>query len=192
VVALLQQFLLRYGYLAVTLIVLVESMGIPLPGETILLLAGAYAGAGHLDIRGVILAGALGAIVGDTLGYAIGQRGGRAVLERYGHIVRLNEDHLVRAEDYFARHGDVTVFFGRFVAMLRVFSALLAGINRMPYRRFLAYNAAGGVLWAVVISLLGRTFGQEWPLVAHWVSRAGLVLLAILVLVVAVMWLRKR
>jgi membrane protein DedA with SNARE-associated domain len=128
----LQQFLTTYGYLAVALGVMVERMGIPVPGETMLLLAAAYAGAGHLDVRGVIVAAALGAIVGDSIGYEIGRLGGRALLSRYGHRLHLKTRHLARAEAFFARHGDKTVFFGRFTAFLRTFSAFLAGVNRMP------------------------------------------------------------
>jgi membrane protein DedA with SNARE-associated domain len=142
----LQHLLASYGYLAVAVGVMVESMGVPIPGETMLLLAAAYAGAGGLDVRGVIVAAALGAIVGDSVGYEIGRLGGRALLERYGHRLHLSKRHLARAEAFFARHGDKIVFLGRFTAILRTWSAFLAGVNRMLYRRFLLYNAAGGIL----------------------------------------------
>src|SRR5262249_52235778 len=180
----LQQLLASYGYLAVALGVMVESMGVPIPGETMLLLAAAYAGAGYLDVRGVIVAAALGAIVGDSLGYEIGRLGGRALLERDGHILHINEPHLARAEAFFARHGDKTVFFGRFTAFLRTLSAFLAGVNRMPYRRFLLFNAAGGILWAVSLGLLGAAFGSQWPLIERWAGRAGLLIAALLLLIV--------
>ena len=157
-VNLFQHLLATYGYLVVGLIIMVEGMGIPLPGETILLLGAAYAGSGRLDIRGVILVAALGAIVGDNLGYFIGRRGGRALLSRYGHVFRLDGSHLARAEEFYVRHGAKTVFFARFVAVLRTLSSLLAGANRMPYRRFVVWNAAGGTVWAVVIGTLGAAF----------------------------------
>jgi undecaprenyl-diphosphatase len=187
--AFLQQILTTYGYVAVALVVLAESMGIPLPGETVLLLGAAYAGAGNLDVRGVILAAALGAIIGDTLGYWIGARGGRALLDRYGHVLHLNPHHLARAEAFFARYGDKTVFFGRFIAILRTFSALLAGVYHMPYRRFLLFNAAGGILWAGTFGLLGAAFGSQWPLIERWAGRAGLLVVGMLVLIAAAVWL---
>jgi len=186
----LQHLLASYGYLAVALGVMVESMGIPIPGETMLLLAAAYAGAGGLDVRGVIVAAALGAIVGDSIGYEIGRLGGRALLEHYGHLLHLSKRHLARAEAFFARYGDKTVFFGRFTALLRTFSAFLAGVNRMPYRRFLLFNAAGGILWAVSFGLLGAAFGSQWPLIERWAGRAGLLIAGVLVLIVlaAILW----
>ena len=180
----LQQLLVSYGYLAVALGVMVESMGVPIPGETMLLLSAAYAGAGGLHVRGVIIAAALGAIVGDSIGYEIGRLGGRALLERYGHILHLSERHLARAEAFFARHGDKRVFFGRFTAFLRTFSAFMAGVNRIPYRRFLLYNAAGGILWAITFGLLGAVFGSQWPLIERWAGRAGLLIAAVLLLIV--------
>jgi membrane protein DedA with SNARE-associated domain/membrane-associated phospholipid phosphatase len=179
----LQHLLASYGYLAVAVGVMVESMGVPIPGETMLLLAAAYAGAGGLDVRGVIVAAALGAIVGDSIGYEIGRLGGRALLERYGHRLHLSKRHLAHAEAFFARHGDKTVFFGRFTAFLRAFSAFLAGVNRMPYQRFLLFNAAGGILWAVSFGLLGAAFGSQWPLIERWAGRAGLLIAALLLLI---------
>ncbi|MFL5802908.1 MAG: bifunctional DedA family/phosphatase PAP2 family protein [Roseiflexaceae bacterium] len=178
----LQQLLATYGYLAVALGVMAESMGVPLPGETLLLLGAAYAGAGHLSVWGVILAATLGAIVGDSIGYWIGQRGGRALLERYGKVLHINQHHLAQAEAFFARYGDKAVFFGRFIAVLRIFSAFLAGVNHMPYRRFLLYNAAGGTLWACTFGLLGAAFGSQWPLIERWAGRAGLLIAGIVLL----------
>jgi membrane protein DedA with SNARE-associated domain/membrane-associated phospholipid phosphatase len=180
---LLQHLLTTYGYLAVALGVLLESMGVPLPGETLLLLGAVYAGTGKLSVWGIIVAAAVGAIVGDSIGYQIGKHGGRALLERYGKALHINAQHLERAEAFFSRYGDKTVFFGRFIAVLRTFSAFLAGVNRMPYQRFLLYNAAGGIVWAVTFGLLGAAFGSQWPLIAHWAGRAGLLIVGILILV---------
>jgi membrane protein DedA with SNARE-associated domain len=179
----LQHLLASYGYLAVTLGVLVESLGVPFPGEILLLLGAAYAGAGNLNVWGVIGAAALGAIVGDTIGYQLGKHGGRALLDRYGTVLHLNPRHLERAEAFFARYGDQTVFFGRFIALLRTFSVFLAGVNRMPYRRFVLYNAAGGILWAITFGLLGAAFGTQWPLIAHWAGRAGLLIAGIFAII---------
>lgn len=180
----LQQLLASYGYLAVALVVMAEGAGIPFPGETLLLLAAAYAGAGNLWLPGVILAAAGGAIAGDNLGYWIGRRGGAALLARYGSVLHLSPRHLERAERFFARHGAKTVLFARFIAVLRTVCSLLAGANRMPYRRFVAFNAAGGTLWAVTVGLAGAAFGSQWPRLEHWVGRAGLLFALILSLVV--------
>lgn len=188
---LLQRLLATYGYAAVGLGVMLESMGLPLPGETLLLLGAAYAGAGHLSVWGVIVSAAAGAIVGDSLGYAIGRRGGRALLDRYGRVLHINPRHLARAEAFFARYGDKVVFFSRFIAVLRMFSAFLAGVHRMPYRRFFFFNAAGGILWALTFGWLGAALGSQWPLVARWAGRAGLLLAGLLLFLAAAVLLRR-
>jgi membrane protein DedA with SNARE-associated domain len=149
----------------------------------IALLGAAYAGAGYLEVWGVIVAAAVGAIVGDTLGYELGRWGGRRLLERYAHVLHLKAQHLARAEAFFARYGVKTVFVGRFIAVLRTYSALLAGIYRMPYGRFLLFNAAGGLLWALTFGWLGALFGSQWPLIERWAGCAGLLMLGLLVLV---------
>ena len=121
--------------------------------------------------------------MGDTLGYELGRWGGRALLERYGHLVHLKPHHLARAEAFFARYGTKAVFFGRFTAILRTYSAFLAGLSRLSYPRFLLWNAAGGILWALTFGWLGAAFGSQWPLIQRWTGRAGLLLLGLLVLV---------
>jgi membrane protein DedA with SNARE-associated domain len=187
------QLLGTYGYWAVALVVMGESLVLPVPGETLLLLGAASAGAGYLDVWGVIGAAAGGAIVGDSLGYALGRWGGRPLLERYGRLLHLQPRHLVRAEAFFARYGAKTVFMGRFIAILRTYSALLAGLARLPYPSFLFWNAAGGCLWALTFGWLGATFGSQWPLVARWAGRVGMLIVGLLVLVgVAVLLGRYR
>ena len=145
----LQRWLSEYGYLAVFVLVGIESIGVPVPGETMLIVAAVYAGAaGKLSIALVALAAAAGAIVGDSLGYAIGRHGGWRLLRRYGHYVRLDEGKLKLGRYLFMRHGGKVVFFGRFVGILRTYSAALAGANHMRFRRFFGFNASGGVIWA--------------------------------------------
>lgn len=170
-----------YGYVVVLLVVMAESAGAPLPGETSLLIAGALAGAGHLWLPGVIAAAAAGAIAGDTAGYWIGRRYGLALLRRHGRLFRFDESKLRRAEAFFARHGDKTVFLGRFVPIGRIFSAALAGVSRMNYRRFLIWNAAGGIVWASVMGALGYLFGQQLPLIERIVQRFGFGLLGLII-----------
>lgn len=121
----------------------------------------------------MIAAAATGAIVGDNLGYTTGRFGGRALLERYGRYVRIRAEHLDRAERFFQRYGDRTVFFGRFVAVLRAWAAFLAGTNRMPWAKFLVFNAAGGILWATLYGLLGYFLGNNLPLLHRIVNILG-------------------
>jgi membrane protein DedA with SNARE-associated domain len=184
-----------WGYPIVIVFVAVESAGIPFPGETMLVLAAIYAGAGHLHIQWVIAAGAVGAILGDNLGYAAGRLGGRGLVERYGRYIHLRAEQLQRAEDFFQRHGDPTVFFGRFVAVLRAWVAFLAGVNLMPWPKFLGFNAAGGITWAVAYGLLGYFLGNNLPLL-HQIERivgvAGVVAAAVVVLAAFLVWRRRQ
>ncbi len=157
----LQNILSVIGYPAVTLFIMIESSGIPFPGETMLLLASFFAATSHqLAIPIVIACAAVGAIIGDNLGYLAGRTGGRALAVRYGKYIFLKPHHLDYAGKFFEKHGDKTVFFGRFVAVLRAWSAFLAGINHMPWRKFLIYNAAGGIVWAIVYGTLGYVAGR--------------------------------
>ncbi|PYM20292.1 MAG: hypothetical protein DMD81_02050 [Candidatus Rokuibacteriota bacterium] len=187
----LVSFLAAHGYTIVGGLVMLESIGLPLPGETVLLIAAAYAAYGGLDLVGGIAAAAAGAIVGDTIGYSIGRRGGRALLERHARRIGLYHRRLARAQEFFDRHGGKTVFLGRFVAFLRMFAALLAGVACMPYGRFLAYNALGGVSWAIVMGLCGYTFASQLPRLERWTHWIGIVAASALV-VVAVAWWRRR
>jgi membrane protein DedA with SNARE-associated domain len=196
----LQEALHIWGYPAVTLFVMVESSGIPFPGETMLLLASFAAAIDQrLQIPLVIACAALGAILGDNIGYAVGRRGGRPLVERFGRYVLLKPEHLDRAEQFFARHGDKTVFFGRFIAVLRAWAAFLAGVNRMPWRTFLVYNAAGGIVWATIFGLLGyfagRVFHDNFARVeqlARTISWTGALLLVLAVVLAFVVFRLRR
>jgi membrane protein DedA with SNARE-associated domain len=150
-----------HGYWVVALFVAVESTGIPFPGETVLVVAATYAGETHrLSIAGVIAAAAAGAIAGDNLGYLAGREGGFRLVRRYGRFVRVDERRLKLGLWLFREHGALVVFFGRFVAVLRAWAAILAGTNRMPWPKFLAANAAGGVVWAAAVGLAAYVFGE--------------------------------
>jgi membrane protein DedA with SNARE-associated domain len=150
-----------YGYWAVFFFVALESLGIPLPGETILIAAGTYAGHTHkLSPWGIFAAAAAGAIIGDNIGYWIGDKGGYRLLRRYGHYVRVDESKMKIGRYIFDRHGGKVVFFGRFVSILRTYAAFLAGTNRMRWRRFLVYNAAGGIVWAAVYTFVSYVVGD--------------------------------
>jgi membrane protein DedA with SNARE-associated domain len=152
----------QYGYLAVFVIVGLESIGIPLPGETTLIAAAIYAGATHnLEIAGVILAATAGAILGDNIGYLLGHWGGYRVLVRYGRYVRLDQAKVKVARYLFDRYGGPVVFFGRFTAILRAYAAFLAGTSRMPWWRFLLFNALGGVVWASLYGTGAYVLGNQ-------------------------------
>lgn len=156
-----QDVLNTLGYPAVTLFVMIECTGIPFPGETMLLFASFYAAIDHhLQIPLVIACAALGAILGDNFGYMIGRTGGRALVLRFGRYIFLKPAHIERAERFFEKHGNKTVFFGRFISILRTWSAFLAGVHHMPWRVFLVYNAAGGIIWAIIYGLLGYFAGR--------------------------------
>jgi membrane protein DedA with SNARE-associated domain len=151
-----------HGYWAVAVIVGLESMGIPLPGETMLVTAGFYAGTTHrLSIGLVIGAAAVGAIVGDSLGFWIGRTFGYPLVLRHAPLLRLSTGRIKLGQYLFQSHGGKVVFFGRFVAILRTMSALFAGISGMRWWRFLCFNMAGGILWANVFGWSSYVFGRQ-------------------------------
>jgi membrane protein DedA with SNARE-associated domain len=171
----LHHIVANYGYFAVFVIVALESAGVPLPGETALVTAAIFAGQGTLHIEGVIGVAALAAILGDNCGYWVGREFGFPLLYRYGHLLHVDEGKLKVAQYLFLSHGGKIVFFGRFVAILRTFAAFLSGVNRLEYGRFLAFNAAGGIVWATVFGLGGYYLGVAFEHYARPVGIAALV-----------------
>jgi membrane protein DedA with SNARE-associated domain len=152
--------LISYGLVLLFAVVAAESAGVPLPGETALIAASILAAQGHYSIVSVIAVAASAAIVGDNVGYWIGRTGGRALLERWGPVRRYAERAIPPGERFFEKHGGKTVFIGRFVAVLRVTAAWLAGITHMTWWRFFLWNATGGIVWATGVSLLAYYFGK--------------------------------
>ena len=188
----LMHLLTNYGYLAVFLFVGIESIGIPFPGETMLVTAGIYAGTTHhLSIVGVIVAAAAGAIIGDNIGYVIGRAGGYRLLRRYGKYIRLEEPKLKLGQYLFRKHGSKVVFFGRFVSILRTFAAFLAGVNVMPWPRFLTFNAAGGILWATIYGTAAYLLGTRITTLSKPVDLV-LAAIGILTVVGGILFLRKN
>ncbi len=183
-----------YGYVIVFLAIMIESMGVPFPGETMLLIASAYAASsGALNIFGVIGSAAGGAITGDSLGYWIGREGGRRLIRRYGKFVGLTDDRYQRAQDYLKRHGGKAVFFGRFVSIARTWIAVLVGAHHLNYLQFLLYNVLGGIVWASIYGSLGYAFGSNLPLLETWVKRAGITIsICAVVVVIYLLYLRKK
>ena len=157
----LQNLVSTHGYWVIALIVGLESMGIPLPGETILVLAAIYAAADpNLNIWLVIAAAGIGSIIGDNLGYWIGKHYAYALLVRYGRHIGMSVPRIKLGQYLFREHGGMVVFLGRFVALLRILAAFLAGVNRMRWRDFLVANAAGAILWAATFGFGGYFFGR--------------------------------
>jgi membrane protein DedA with SNARE-associated domain len=171
----LQELLSSYGYLAVFVIVGLESAGVPMPGETALVSAAIFAGQGGLDIKWVIVSAAAAAMLGDNAGYWVGREFGFPLIYRYGRYIRVDEGRLKVAQYLFQRHGGKIVFFGRFVAILRAFAAFLAGVNRLPWPRFLVFNALGGVVWATLFGTGGYLLGHAFERYARPVGLAALV-----------------
>jgi undecaprenyl-diphosphatase len=175
-----------YGYWFLCILVAIESFGIPLPGETALVTAAAYAALGRLNILLVIVAAASGAVLGDNAGYWVGREGGIALVRRYGRHVGLTEAKLERAHGFFERHGAKTVFFGRFIALLRSWAAALAGVGCMPYATFMLYNALGGIVWASIFGWLGYAFGRNLPTLERYVGQLSIALALLAALAVFV------
>jgi membrane protein DedA with SNARE-associated domain len=184
--------LLTYGYWAIFLVVAVESTGIPVPGETMLIAAAIYAGATHhLNIALVIAATATGAILGDNLGYLAGREGGYRLLHRYGRYIHLDARRLVLGAYLFRQHGGKVVFYGRFVAVLRMWAAFLAGTHRMPWRPFLVWNAAGGIIWATVFGLGSYVLGHNVHRVEGPIGIVA-VALAVCAIIAGLVYLRRH
>jgi membrane protein DedA with SNARE-associated domain len=188
----LDQLLGQYGYAAVFVFVMVESLGIPFPGETMVIAAALYAGATHhLSPWLIWAAAALGAIVGDNIGFGVGHWGGYRLLRRYGRKVRLDEAKLKVGRLVFDRHGGKVVFSGRFVSILRTYAAFLAGTNRMHWRRFLVFNAAGGILWAGLYTfgfyLLGAALNR-----LRGPFDYGIGAIAVAIIIGFIIWIRRN
>ena len=190
----LQHFLSIYGYWAVFFFVAIESTGIPFPGETMLLLAAIDTGiTHHLSILLVIVAAASGAILGDNIGFWVGREGGFRLLRRYGRYIHLNESRLKVGLYLFREHGGKVVFFGRFVAVLRAWAAFLAGTNRMPWPRFLLFNALGGISWATIYGLGGYLLGDNVHRLTGAVGIIFIVLAALIIIAFVVfVWRNER
>jgi len=190
---LLRGYFHDYGYWTVAVALLLENAGIPVPGETILLFASFLAFSEHsLSLHYIIMVGTLAATIGDNLGYAIGRRGGRPFLQRYQHFFRIRQRHFDRGERLFIKHGAHTVFVARFIAGLRIIAGPLAGVLRMPWKRFVLFNFLGALTWVTAISVLGYIFGSQWERVLHILKRVNLILLLAALVIAGLLWWRRR
>lgn len=188
----MQDLIHTYGLWVLFTAVMLESMGIPMPGETALVTAAIYAGSTQqMSVASVVLVAATAAIIGDNIGYLIGRSIGIRLLARYGKYVRLNEQRLKVGQYLFSRHGGKIVFFGRFIALLRTYAALLAGANRMNWPHFLTMNGLGGICWATAFGGGAYLFGEQIKRVAGPVSLLLLVS-AIGLIVAGIIFFRRH
>jgi membrane protein DedA with SNARE-associated domain len=188
----LTRLLQEYTYPVLLLLVLLESLGIPLPGEIALVTAAAYASSGQISIAVVIVLAAAGATVGGILGYWIGVKGGLPLVARYGGYVGVRKSHIDRTHAFFERNGAKTILFGRFIAILRTWAAVVAGAAAMSFTKFVTYNTIGSIVWAIVFGFLGYYFGRDLPLLEKYISRASFAVFALVAVGIAVFFLMKR
>ena len=188
----LQELARLYGYWAVFLGIAIENMGIPLPGETIVIIGGFLAGSGELSYWGVLASAIAGAILGDNFGYWVGRVGGWQLLVKIGRFFRLQEQQLEQAKDRYRQNAARAVFFGRFVTLLRIFAGPLAGITRMPYRQFLLYNSGGAAVWATTIVSIAFFLGKVVSLetIVGWIAQIGVAALVVILafLLIPLVW----
>jgi membrane protein DedA with SNARE-associated domain len=182
----------RYGYAVVFFGVFLENVGVPVPGETMLLAGSALASFGQLSLKWVILIAIAGATLGDNLGFFIGRRGGRVLAERHGWRLGFTKARLAEFDRFFAKHGPRTVFFARFITGLRVVGAILAGGSEMRWSTFVLYNASGAIVWCTIIAASGYFLGRSWDALEEWIGRASLLGLVVVVIAVAWWWRSRR
>lgn len=192
----LDHAILTYGYWFVLVAVSLETMGVPFPGETTLLAAAIYAGTGKpLNIALVILFAAAGAIIGDNVGFTVGRYGGYPLVRRILRLLHVRESALDYTQRFFERHGDKTVFLGRFISILRATVAFLAGVSQMRRRVFFVWNAAGGICWATLYGLLGFFLGRNLPLLRRVIDVLGIggvVVVVVAVVGALIFWFIRR
>jgi membrane protein DedA with SNARE-associated domain len=187
----LEPTLNHYGYLAIAGLVLIEDFGVPVPGETVLILGAVYAGTGRLSIVLVALLGFLGAVIGDNIGFAIGHFGGQRFINRYGRYIFLTPERFAKATGFFERHGGKVITIARFVEGLRQANGIVAGSTGMHWARFLAFNALGAALWVGLWSGVGYLSGSHINTIYHDVTRYSTYFgIAVGVLVLA--WVVRR
>ncbi|MBV9072476.1 MAG: DedA family protein [Acidobacteria bacterium] len=190
---LLRRYFAEYGYWTVAVVLLLENAGIPVPGETTLLFAAFLAfSEHHLTLLGIILIGVIACTLGDNAGYWIGYHGGRPLLEHQRRIFRISDENLHRGESFFARYGSFTVFFARFVFGMRILAGPMAGVLKMPWKKFVLFNFLGAVLWVSVIASLGYFFGTHWDWLTSQIEIVEVALGAGLLIAVAVWWRQRN
>ena len=189
---LLRGYLIHYGYWAIAAALLLENAGIPVPGETILLLASFLAvSEQRLHLPLIILIGSCAAIMGDNAGYWLGFSGGRRLVQQYQHLPHLRRA-IVRCERLFDRYGSFTIFFARFIAGLRIVAGPMAGVSHMSWKKFALFNLLGAITWVTAISLIGFFVGRSWDQLMKVARGMNLGLALVAAFVVALIWWHRR
>jgi membrane protein DedA with SNARE-associated domain len=191
----IEQIAQKYGYWAVFFGIFLENLGLPIPGETVTIVGGFLAGSQQLKVQWVLIDAAFGAAAGGTIGYWIGRWGGWALLTKLGQLLRFKESQLEDLRRKFGENAGKAVFFGRFIALFRVFASPLAGISGMPFWKFMGYNIAGALTWATVMVGLSYFAGQVVPLekLIDFASQFAFVALSLVALAIGLpLWLESR
>jgi len=188
-----RHYLHQYGYWAVAVVLLGENAGLPLPGETILLMASFAAFRGrHLRLPWIILVGFCACTLGDNIGYWIGRRGGRPLLEKYKNLFHIHDETIRAGEDFLRRRGSAAIFLARFIAGMRIVAGPLAGVLRMEWKQFLIANAAGALVWVTTIACVGYFFGRQYRAIAGLVKETELIILIVVVAIGVYYWRHKK
>lgn len=190
----IRQFLIHWGYWGVAAFLLLENAGVPLPGETVLLLASVLAFKSHeLRLPWIIVVGTIACTAGDNIGYLIGSAGGRPLLERWKNFFHVKDEHIHSAEELLHRYGPIAIFFARFIAGARIVAGPLAGVLRMHWKTFALFNFLGAVTWVTVIASIGYLFGSQLDRLLATVKHVELAFLILLLIGLAVyLWRRKK
>ena len=190
----IRQFLLDWGYWAIALGLLLENAGVPVPGETILILASVMSfNREELRLPWIIVVATVAATTGDNIGYWIGRHGGRRLLDRWKHLFRISQSHIDQAERLIHRHGSIAIFFARFIAGARIIAGPLAGVLCMKWPRFAFFNFLGAVVWVSAISGIAYAFGSQLDHLLKWFSDFNWIVLALIVFAVLFfLWKRRR
>ena len=188
----IRQFLSAWGYWAVAAGLFLENSGVPVPGETILILASVMSFNTHqLRLPWIIVVGVIAATTGDNIGYWIGRTGGRPLLEHWKDLFHIRHSHIQSAEDLIQRHGAMAIFFARFIAGARIIAGPLAGVLCMKWPRFALFNFLGAVVWVSVIATLGYVFGSQLDRLLGWMSDFNWIILSVLLAIAIFFWWRR-
>src|SRR6185437_10165507 len=190
ILQLLEGYFGRHGYWTVAVVLLLENAGVPVPGETVLLLAGFLTfSQHHFRLPWVIAVGVAAATFGDNTCYGIGYYGGRPLLEKYRRFFHISAQFIAQGERLFEKHGPVTVFFARFVFGMRIITGPLAGVLRMHWKKFVLFNFLGAAAWVTAVACAGYLFGRQWQSLVRWVGDVDVVIgILVALIVVAVIW----